>query len=343
MVASFKLGKLRGVAFAAALLLVSGPIAWASPDLWRQFGWERTDFSRHSIDLGEIVMGIQVPIGSSSKDRIPAIDDPKFMPVGAVEDIPATSPVMSIEIAGDARAYPLAILTWHEIVNDAVGGVPVVLTYCPLCNTALAFHRKVGARVLDFGTSGMLRHSDLVMYDRQSDSWWQQFTGEAIVGELTGSVLEGIPARLESFERFAARYPAGKVLVANDPGQRRYGTNPYVGYDSARAPFLYRGDLPENIKPMARVIMVETHSGAEAVTLDHLRRQGSIKLGDVQISWEPGQNSALDSELIAEGRDVGNVTARRLTANGPVDIVHHVTFAFAFHAFHPGGLIVDGS
>ena len=101
-----------------------------------------------------------------------------------------TEPVIGLVVNGDARAYPLKILIWHEIVNDTVGGVPVTVTYCPLCNSAIVFERTVDGRVLDFGTTGKLRNSDLVMYDRQTESWWQQFSGTAIVGAMTGTKLD---------------------------------------------------------------------------------------------------------------------------------------------------------
>ncbi len=150
-------------------------------------------------------------------------------------------------------------------------------------------------------------------------------------------MLEGIPARLESFERFTARHPQGQVLVPRYSNRRRYGKNPYVGYDSASAPFLYSGDLPEDIEPMARVVMVATCQGRQAVALDFLRNEGEVKLGDVELTWEPGQNSALDAAVISEGRDVGNVAVQVKTDSGASDVVYHLIFAF--HAFHPNGTI----
>ena len=125
---------------------------------WR-LEWPDTDFTRHSVPLEEIVSG------GPPKDGIPAIDDPAFAPV-AEAHLADNEPVLGLSIEGDARAYPLRILIWHEIVNDVVGGVPVAVTYCPLCNTGIVFDRRVGDRVLAFGTTGKLRHSDLVMYDR---------------------------------------------------------------------------------------------------------------------------------------------------------------------------------
>ena len=155
----------------------------------------------------------------------------------------------------------------HEIVNDNVGGVPVAVTYCPLCNSAIVFDARVDGKALQFGTTGNLRNSDLVMYDRTTESWWQQFLGEAIVGDLTGKKLKMLPSRIESFARFRKRFPNGKVLVPAFSFIRGFGANPYVGYDTSPRPFLYRRPLPNGIPPLARVVAV----GVEAWSLALLR------------------------------------------------------------------------
>ncbi len=316
-----------------AILGASQP-AGATPAVWRIEGWRKTDFNQTSIDFAEIMSG------GPPKDGIPSIDKPKFVDLEKLSGLGAMEPVIGLEINGDARAYPLGILIWHEIVNDVVGGTPVAVTYCPLCNSAVVFDRRLEGKLLEFGTTGKLRKSDMVMYDRQTESWWQQFIGKAIVGELNGKELTGIPARLESFENFKARHPGGKVLVPNDENMRRYGYNPYTGYDSASRPFLYSGDMPEDINPMARVVVVKTGGKPQAVTLELLRKKGEFTLGDISLQWKKGQNSALDSREISKGRDVGNVVARRKTADGMKDVVYDVTFAFVFHAFHPKQAIV---
>ena len=317
----------RGAALAVAAVLALPAAAGANPMFWAG-EWPNTDFSRHSVDLAEIMSG------GPPKDGIPSIDDPKFVPVSEVADLADTEPVIGVTVNGEARAYPLGILTRHEIVNDTIGGVPVTVTYCPLCNSSIVFDRRVDGQVLDFGTTGKLRNSDLVMYDRQSESWWQQFSGIAIVGKMTGKTLKMLPSRQESFARFRARAPNGKVLVSNQPF-RRYGINPYVRYDSAQFPFLFRGDLPEGIAPMVRVVAV----GGEAWSLPLLRKKGTIVRGDLVLSWEAGQNSALDTRVIRRGRDVGNVVVQRRVGAKTEDVVHDVTFAFVFHAFHPEGAI----
>lgn len=326
----------------AMLLLLGGALfgVTADPAAWR-LEWPRTDFARHAVPLSEIRSG------GPAKDGIPSIDRPRFEKLvrgkarGWSMHLADSEPVISLATGEDARAYPLRILIWHEIVNDTVAGRPVAVTYCPLCNTALVFDRRVEGRILEFGTTGKLRHSDLVMYDRQTESWWQQFTGEAIVGAMTGRRLKLVPSRLESFRRFRERFSQGEVLVPTDPTARNYGANPYAGYDATgNRPFLYDGDLPRGVEPMERVIAVEVAPGRhEAWSLDLLRRYGTLRSGDLVLSWDPGQTSALDKRLIAEGRDVGNVTVQRQLDGRLVDVPYDVPFAFAFHAFRPGSPI----
>lgn len=308
--------------------------------MWRA-EWPRTDFAIHSVPFAEIKSG------GPPKDGIPSIDSPHFerlasgRPPSRLSRLADTEPVISLAIEDDARAYPLRILIWHEIVNDTFGARPVAVTFCPLCNTALVFDRSVGGKILNFGTTGKLRHSDLVMYDRQTESWWQQFTGEAIVGVMTGQKLKLVPSRLESFKRFRERFPDGEVLVPSNPSARNYGVNPYAGYDATGArPILYDGTLPKEIEPMERVVAVETvPRHHEAWSLVLLRRHGTIRRADIVLTWNEGQNSALDKHLVADGRDIGNVKVQRERDGQLVDVPYDVPFAFAFHAFRPNSPI----
>ena len=322
----------RGLAIggAAALLLFAASAA-ANPASWEP-SWPKTDFSKHSVPFDEIMSG------GPPKDGIPSIDDPKFVPLAEAKDLADTEPVVSVKVGDDARAYPLRVLIWHEIVNDTVGGTPVSVTYCPLCNSAIVFDRRLDGRVLDFGTTGKLRNSDLVMYDRQTESWWQQFTGTGIVGELNGKMLKILPARVESFALFRKRHADGRVLVPGNPSLRRYGMNPYRGYDTASRPFLYNGALPEGIAPMAYVVKV----GKEAWPLALIRERGEVTAGDLRLRWTPGQNSALDEGEIAQGRDIGNLIVERRHGDMWKDEVHDLTFAFVFHAFVPDGTLHRG-
>ena len=159
-------------------------------------GW-KTDFSKRTVPLDEIVSG------GPPKDGIPAIDNPKFVAVGQADRwLEDREPVVLVALGGVAKAYPLRILIQHEIVNDVVGRVPVSITYCPLCNTAISFDRRFDGMLLDFGTTGNLRHSDLIMYDRQTETWWQQATGEGIVGEFAGRKLTFLSSPLVSWKTF---------------------------------------------------------------------------------------------------------------------------------------------
>ena len=309
-------------------LAITASSADANQSRWAR-EWPATGFDRTTVDLAEI------RDGGPPKDGIPAIDNPRFQPVAEVDDLADSEPVIGLTVSGESRAYPLRVLTWHEIANDVIGGVPVAVTYCPLCNAAIVFDRRLAGAVLDFGTTGKLRHSDLVMYDRQSESWWQQYSGEAIVGRHAGRTLEMLPARLESWAEFRGRAPDGLVLVPQNPAARPYGANPYVGYDSAGMPFLYDGEVPTGIAPLARVVVV----GEEAWSLDRLRAAGRIEAGELVLSWRPGQASALDTPRIADGRDVGSVIVQRRHDGRLEDVVHHITFAFVFHAFEPDGTL----
>lgn len=321
------MSKLRWLIVALTLVVSAGGVALAFPE-HRRVEWPGTDFSKSSISLDEIMSG------GPPRDGIPPIDNPVFLPVSEVSGLTDTEPVVGLIIGGEARAYPIRILIWHEIANDIVGGVPVAVTFCPLCNAAMVFDRRVEGQVLDFGTTGMLRNSDLVMYDRQTESWWQQFLGEAIVGELTGRVLKVLPSRLESWGNFRKRAPLGQVLVPNNANMRAYGRNPYEGYDSSASPFLYDGAAPEGVAPLARVVSLEDRS--RAWSLDLVKKMGEIALEDgIVISWSSGQNSALGDAVIADGADVGNVLVRRKIDGRWEDVAYFVDFAFAFHAFHP--------
>ncbi len=296
---------------------------------WQREGWA-TDFTKTVIDFDDILSG------GPPRDGIPSIDNPQFVTVAEVNDIPDREPVLAFEHNGDARAYPLRIMMWHEIVNDVVGGTPVAVTYCPLCNAAIVFDANVEGTPRDFGTTGKLRHSDLVMYDRQSETWWQQFSGRGIVGEHAGDELTMLPSSLQSWALFKEEHPDGQVLVPNNPQMRQYWRNPYGGYDTATSPFLFRGALPEDMPAMERVVLIRD-GDPSAVTVSLLQEKGEIVDGDVRISWTPGQASALDSSSIAEGREVGNVAVTRVSDGAP--IVHDVTFAFVVNAFEPSLVI----
>ncbi len=298
--------------------------ALAQAPFWEE-EWPNTDFSKSSVEWIEIISG------GPPRDGIPALDRVEFLPAADV-DIPGVEPVITVEIDGETpRAYPIRYLTWHEIANDVIGDIPVAVTFCPLCNSALVFDRRVSGGLLTFGVTGKLRNSDMIMFDRQTESWWQQFTGEAIVGDLTGTKLTSIVNWMEPLSDFIARNPDGLVMAEPQGFSRSYGANPYTKYDSGR-PFLYNGeDPPHGIEPLARVIRV----GDRAWPLERLQAIEELEEAGVRIVWKAGMVSALDVRRIADSRDIGSI--RVYDAETGEDVIHEVTFAFAFHAFTPDG------
>ncbi len=276
-----------------------------------------TDFNRHSVSYEEIRSG------GPPKDGIPAIDKPRFAGVSEADRwLEGREPVILLQVAGEVRAYPIQLIVWHEIVNDTVGGIPVSVTFCPLCNTAITFERTVEGRELDFGTTGRLRFSNLIMYDRQTESWWQQATGEAIAGELNGEKLETLPSPIVSWDEVRAAHPDAEVLSRETGFNRDYGRNPYAGYDDVdSSPFLYDGpDTPGDLPPMARVITVDAPEEAVAypygVLSEHRAVNDTVAGEPVAVFWQEGTASALDEGSIDAGRDVGSANAFSREADG---------------------------
>lgn len=302
-------------------------------------GWS-TDFERHSVRLGEISSG------GPGKDGIPAIDAPRFVSVPEADFLEEREPVVQLELGGEARAYPLQILIWHEIVNDRVSETPVAVTFCPLCNTTIVFDRRLDGRVLDFGTTGNLRNSDLVMYDRQTESWWQQFGGAAIVGELTGKKLRQLPASIVAWEEFERAHPDGRVLSRDTGFGRSYGENPYSGYDSVDSPpfFDVANQDDDRLPPKERVVFIERDGDQVVVPFSALAKSRKIEVEvggeELEVTWRPGTRSALDSGVIASGRDVGTAAVRSRETGELA--VFDLPFWFAVAAFAPDADIVRG-
>lgn len=230
--------------------------------------------------------------------------------------------MIAVDIGGQARAYPEQILVWHEIVNDNLGGVPITVSYCPLCNSALVFDRRVDNRTLTFGTTGKLRDSNLVMWDRQTQSWWQQFTGTALVGRYTATTLRPLDSQVLSWAQFKTSYPHGTVLSRDTGFQRPYGSNPYPSYDTVPAtqPSFYSGRVDPRLPALERVVAVFAGEQAVVVPFSTLARRPVIAglLGGrpLVVLYAPGVVSALDAGTIANSRDVGTADAFDPVARG---------------------------
>ena len=270
--------------------------------------WPKTNFSKKSIDLEEIISG------GPPKDGIPAIDQPKFVSVDEASAwIDEYEPVIVVKTASESKAYPLQILMFHEIVNDKLGEQHVAVTFCPLCNASIVFDRKLNSKVLDFGTTGRLRNSDLVMYDRQTESWWQQFEGLAIIGDYTGQQLRELPSQILAFKVFSENYPNGKVLSQDTGFQRPYGKNPYQGYDHINnKPFLLQNKSDPRLPAMERAIGVR-HKGVQRLyPFTALKNQAVVNdaIGnlDIVIFQAADMLSALDQQAIKQSKKIASYT-----------------------------------
>ncbi len=297
-----------------ALLVLGNALASETLIAYWKGEWPRTDFSKRTVKLEEIESG------GPPKDGIPPIDRPRFDSLSiAGKSLDPREPVIAVEIDGRARAYPLSILIWHEIANDRLGETPIAVTFCPLCNASIVFDRRVGGKELDFGTTGKLRLSDLVMYDRQTQSWWQQFTGTGIVGQHAGTRLRTIPSQIVAFEDFSAAYPQGQVLSRATGHSRPYGNNPYRGYDRIdQSPFLLTQAPDARLPPMERVINVSANGVHRIYPFGAFEREPVINdsvAGDpVVILSKEGTLSVLDTSEISQARRIPSATAfsRRL-------------------------------
>jgi len=293
--------------------------------------WQ-TDFSLHTVPYSEILSG-GVP-----RDGIPPIDNPQFVSVADADGwLDDKEPVFVVTVNEETRAYPLQILTWHEIANDTLGGEPIAVTFCPLCNSAITFKRTIEGTVYDFGVSGKLRHSDLIMWDRQTQSWWQQLTGEAIVGELVGEQLTFLPTRLVSWDDFKAAFPEAEVLSRDTGHSRPYGQNPYRGYDSETTPFLFAGETDARLAAMDRVVAVDQNDETVAYPFETLAEERVVAdtVGGeaIVVFWEEGKTSALDQASIAGSKDVGAAAVYSPILDGSILDGEPLTFSWDGQSF----------
>ena len=276
-----------------------------------------TDFEKRTVDLSEIMSG------GPPRDGIPAVDLPRYASTEEAGGwLDPDEPVIAVELGGEARAYPLQILIWHEIANDELGGTPIAVTFCPLCNSAIVFDRRVDGVVLDFGTTGRLRLSDLVMYDRQTETWWQQLTGTGLVGAHAGRDLVRLPAAIVAWNEFRSAFPDGSVLSRETGHTRPYGSNPYSGYDSATQPFLFRGDPDPRLPAMERVLHV-TAGGAERIYpfgafTDEPVINDEVGGEPVVVMSRSGTLSVLDKGTIADSRRIPSAAAYSRQLDGRV-------------------------
>lgn len=272
--------------------------------------------SKTNVDLSEITAVVP-------RNTFPQIDYPKFIErEEGQKTFYKHEPVISVAINGKAKAYSLNMLTMHEISNDLLAGIPILPTYCPLCNASVVYDRRLTHNskeyLLEFEVSGMLRNSDMIMADNQTETWWQQLTGEGLVGELAGAGLEVIPSMVISVEEFFERRPNGEILSPNTGtrAENRYGMNPYEGYDGlSKKPYESFFDykkLDSRLEPMDRVIDIEGSDGYKIYPFSMVANLGILHDtydgNSIVIFHKEGTVSVLDKRQISKSRSVGSAT-----------------------------------
>ena len=261
-----------------------------------------------------------------ARDCIPAIDKPNFIPAGEVEYLREDDLVLTLTHNGVTRAYPTRILDHHEIVNDMFGADPVAVTYCPLCGSGLAFDRRQKGQVLDFGVSALLHNSDLIMYDRQTESLWQQITGEAFAGKSRGSQLRILPLSMVTWDEWRQQYPDSEVLTVEDIQTDRYLKDVYSDYAESERLYMPVSSTDARLHPKRVIYGIEIGDRAVAVDATWLAQAGH---------WS---NEYEGQKLILSLQEGGEVDA---SLDGEQIAIHRM-YWFAWYSFHPNTALIDG-
>lgn len=284
----------------------------------------KTDTTRSTVNLREFK-------SLMPRDGFEVFNNPDFISKDeALNFYFRFEPVISVEIEGEARAYPLNVLTFHEIANDEIKGIPIAVTYCPLCNAGIVYDRRFNRGdknyVFDFGVSGMLRKSDMVMWDEQTETWWQQLTGEGLVGELSGEMLNFFPSLIISVEEFFSSNPDGKIMISHkkDKYGQTYGTNPYHNYDSLgnQGSMFFDEEVDDRLPAMERVVDIENGGAYKIYPFNKIRKSKVINddfNGKKIVIFYAGKTvSVLDKENIEDSHHIGTVTVFSSIVEGKV-------------------------
>ena len=280
-------------------------------------------YSKNGFDLTHsLIPSKDILQGGPPRDGIPSIEKPKFVSASEADFIRPTDRVIGITINGESRAYPINILNWHEIVNDQIQGVPVSVTYCPLCGTGLVYEANVGGKVLKFGVSGLLYNSDVLLYDRQTETLWSQILSKAINGPMKGQKLKMVPSSQTSWASWLQKQPNTKVLSTDTGFSRDYRRSPYGDYDQNTETYFPVSARSKAFHPKERVLGVTLNGKYKAYPFVELGKLGGTSLKD---NFE-GQNLTINF-------DVANRDGEVLGADGkPLELVN--SFWFAWYAFH---------
>ena len=284
------------------------------------------DLSNASIPVEEILAG------GPPKDGIPALTNPVLLNALDATYLRPYDRVIGIELDGIARAYPISILNWHEIVNDKINKQQYAITFCPLCGTGVAFSSEVAGTVSEFGVSGLLYNSDVLLYDRNTESLWSQILGEAVSGKMLGEKLHAIPIIHTTWRDWLSRHPQTQVLSTETGYSRDYSRNPYLGYEQSRQLFFsVKNIAPDNYHPKEQVFGLEINGVYKAYPFIELEKNGHSRFKDtvngisVTINWDSTNQSVT------------------LTNSSGVKIAGIQGFWFAWFAFHPDTLVFQAS
>lgn len=266
--------------------------------------------------------------GGPPKDGIPSIDAPRFISVAEadrwLDDDEFGAAVLH---KGVERFYPFQILVWHEIVNEVVAGDAVLITYCPLCGSVIGYERTINGETVEFGTSGKLYNSNLVMYDRLTDSYWTQIEGRAVIGDLTGTELKLFPVEVLMWGDWKAAYPDSEVLSRETGHVRVYGHDPYGNYYSNREIIFPVENDDNRLHPKAVIFGIEIGGAAKAYPESALKAFPDVR-------------DEINNVPLSIMRDsTGIVTITRLDTNERVP--HERDFWFAWAAFHPDTILFE--
>lgn len=274
----------------------------------------KTDTTKSIVDLKEFK-------SLMPRDGFEVFNNPGFIDKKESPDFYFKfEPVIAVEIEGEARAYPLNVLTFHEIANDIIKGIPIAVTYCPLCNAGIVYDRRFKHEqkeyIFDFAVSGMLRKSDMVMWDKQTETWWQQLTGEGLVGNLSGENLNFLPSLIISVEEFFSSYPDGKIMLSDkkDMYGNTYGSNPYHNYDSLgnQGSRFFEEEIDERLPAMERVVDIENGGAYKIYPFSKIKKKKVINddfEGKKIVIFYAGKTvSVLDKANIKDSHEIGSVT-----------------------------------
>lgn len=266
----------------------------------------------------------EIQSGGPPKDGIPALTNPRSVPLAEAENafLKKSDRVLGLAIDGHARAYPIKILNWHEIVNDNLGGRPVVVTFCPLCGTGMVFDGEIGHRRFTFGVSGLLYQSDLLLYDRQTESLWSQIKGEAVTGEIAGTKLKLLPSVQTTWAEWKKKYPNSLVLSTQTGHNRDYERDPYADYYESPTTMFRVNNQNSAYHPKEKIIGVEIAGIAKAYPFSELAKT------------KPLVKDTINGIPVTVRFDKQSQTAIIQDKNGQ-ELATIVGFWFAWIAFHP--------